>query len=582
MLLLASSAIGCAGPDRLSLIDQQVDSLIRDRQAQALGQGSQNDTSPLPPDRTTAIGQDLYDPIPTTVNPAAKHLAVENTSAPDQQHLPKADRNQQVDAQTTDALSLDIEGALAYAIAHSREYRREKENLFLATLAFLREEHLWGPRFFDTVTSQFAGTPESGDHDQAFELINELRVTQRLPYGGEVSASALVTLVDQLRAASGSTATDQQDAELVLEAAIPLLRGAGWAAREDLIQAKRGLVYAVRAFERYRREFLVDISTSYYELLRSQAEIENLKHQVDNLDWLSRRITALAEAGREPYFEVQRSEAQAVFARNNLLNARERYANALDRFKIQLGMRTTDPLVVVPADVNVADPVLDPVRSVQSAYRLRLDLQTTGDRVNDARRRVRVASNQLLPDLDLFADVTLPSDPDKKYAGLDVDAGSAAYTAGVTFGVPLDRRIESLDHRESLIEMERAHRDYAQQRDAIALQVRSAIRSLEQAKATLGLQNRNIDLAQKRLRGVVLRLRALGPRDFIEAQEDLLDAMNSRDEALRDVRVSLLQYLVATGQMRVTPQGQWQLPAKLEPIDPAAAPDNAQRMMEAS
>ena len=56
--------------------------------------------------------------------------------------------------------------------------------------------------------------------------------------------------------------------------------------------------------------------------------------------------------------------------------------------------------------------------------------------------------------------------------------------------------------------------------------------------------------------------------------------MNSRDEALRDVRVSLLRYLVATGQMRVTRRGQWRLPARLEAAQPAAPPAGAPQMLE--
>ena len=43
-----------------------------------------------------------------------------------------------------------------------------------------------------------------------------------------------------------------QSAEIILEADIPLLRGAGNVAREDRIQAERDLIYAAREFERFR------------------------------------------------------------------------------------------------------------------------------------------------------------------------------------------------------------------------------------------------------------------------------------------------------------------------------------------
>jgi hypothetical protein len=87
----------------------------------------------------------------------------------------------------------------------------------------------------------------------------------------------------------------------------------------------------------------------------------------------------------------------------------------------------------------------------------------------------------------------------------------------------------------------------------------------------LQVQTRNIAIASKRIEGVTLRLRALGPRDFIEAQNDLLDALNLRDNALRNLRVSILTYLLATGQIRVDPEGQWRPPGKLVAIVPGAS-----------
>ncbi|MGB0768785.1 MAG: hypothetical protein ACPGYV_13875, partial [Phycisphaeraceae bacterium] len=48
-----------------------------------------------------------------------------------------------------------------------------------------------------------------------------------------------------------------------------------------------------------------------------------------------------------------------------------------------------------------------------------------------------------------------------------------------------------------------------------------------------------------------------------EAEEDLLDARNSRDQALADLQTSVLNYLLQTGQMRVDGQGRWLAPGRL-------------------
>jgi hypothetical protein len=57
---------------------------------------------------------------------------------------------------------------------------------------------------------------------------------------------------------------------------IPLLRGAGeFIAAESLTQAHRNLVYAVRDFEQYKRDFIVRIANSFLTVLQAGQRIIN-------------------------------------------------------------------------------------------------------------------------------------------------------------------------------------------------------------------------------------------------------------------------------------------------------------------
>jgi outer membrane protein TolC len=568
--------------DNVSKIDAEVQAVIREYQHQTLGRYSAHDPDPVPPlpDRPMP-GPAAYrtDDLATRNPPAADLPARPGKLDPLGAADPAIDPGADPLAQPTDeppaappgALALDLEATLAYAIANARDYRFQKEDLFLTAIDLLVEKHLWGPRFFDNFTTRIVGTPERGDHDQVLEIVNELGVTQRLPWGGSVSASAIVNFVDEVRlAADGAEPVDSQASAVQLAASIPLLRGAGMVAREDLIQAYRNLVYATRDFERFRREFLFDIASEYYDLVQFQSEIVNQRQQLRNFRDLHLRTAALANAGRLAFFEVQRAEQQELFARNALIVAQDRYDTAVEAFKVRLGVPEDQSIVIRPSELAVPEPALEPASAVKTAWDLRLDLQTAHDVVDDARRSVANAKNNLLPDVDVFASTTLRSDPGKQRAGLDLDAGDSSYTAGVTVGAPLDRRIEQLGYRRALIGLERTARSYDLLRDNIAFQVRRSVRNIRQAVATLELQNRNIATAEKRLVGVRLREDELGPRDFIEAQDDLLEALNTRDGALRNLRVSVLQYLLDTGQLRVSATGQWQPPAQL--VEPRPQP----------
>lgn len=570
--LLLVWLVGCAGP--LRAIDEEAAALILRRQALSLGNDALLDRRVVPVSPIPGVSGGIYATIPPTINPSPYGLPARAALDGESRDVELPDA---VGTPGETPVVLDLPGVLGYAIEHGPTYRGEKEDLFLAALSLIVERHLWGPRFFDTVTASVAGTPERGDTDTSLRLVNDFTVTQRLPYGGRVAASALVQYVNFIHERSTAPSGRPQERQTAAVSAsidLPLLRGAGIVAREPLIQAERNLIYAARDFERFRRGFFVEIATDYLDLLRRRRQIENLEVQLQNLEQLAERFTALAEAGKEPYFEAERAQQQVLFGRSTLLNAREVYRARLDTFKLVIGMPVVQELVLEEVDLPIPLPELDPALAVRAAWTLRLDLQNSADRVEDARRRIEVAENRTLPDLDVFADVTVPTEGDDDIGGLDFDAGSGDYRAGVRLGLPLDRKIQEVGYRRSLVVYERLRRRDRLLRDRVALSVRRAIRDIEQSRFTLELQERNVELSERRAIAVRLRERTLGPRDVIDAQEDLLEARNRRDAAASAVRTSILQYLLATGQVRVGPNGQWAPPTGLvgQGAEPALPP----------
>ena len=557
-LLGCLALAGCYGS--LDQLDQDVAEIIARRQQLALGQEGVNDVSVKTPApiRSTAI----YDKQPATNNPAAAQLPARSrldeasTPGPDGPPL------------RSDVIELDLPSLLAYSIEHAPEYRQEKEQLFLETLSLIIERHLWGPRFFNTLSADLNGTPESGDHDTALNLVNDLSVTQRLPYGGTASVSALVNYTNLLQRSSTNNApSNLQSSAINASINLPLLRGAGQVAREDLIQAERDLIYAVRGFERFRREFFVDISNTYFGLLQQQRGIQNQQQQIEGLERLAKEQAKLLEAGRIPGFEAADAEAQVLFGRSNLASVLDAYASSLDALKLRIGMPVTQRVEIMPAVIEVPRPALESAASIKIGQSARLDLQTTADQVDDARRAVKIARNELKGDLDFDASLNLNSDADRDVDGFDIELSDSDYNVGLEYSVPLDRKIEFAQYRSALVNLERSERDYRVERDSVALDIRDASREIERATLTLELQGRNVVLAERRLENVkILRRRGeVPPRRLIEAEEDLLDARNERDEALADLQTSVLNYLLETGQMRVDAQGRWLAPGALRP-----------------
>lgn len=544
-------------------LDRDAARLIEARQFHALGDAAPRDPAPLPPIPDDATNTPLYDEQPATNNLDRDALPAVTDPAPnlDTDRLPPSF------VSPGPTLTLDLEGVLATAIQFAPEYRSEKESLFLTTLALIIERHIWGPRFFSGVTGTLSGTPESGDTDTVATLVADLGVTQLLPYGGDISVRALVDYVAFLQQSSASTAEEEtQTGALEFSLNLPLLRDAGVIAREDIIQAERNLIYAVRGFERFRREFLVELASEYFDLVFVQQQIVNQERQIENLAFVAEQFRALADAGKIRGFQAENIEQDLLSSRNSLLNLRESYANQVDAFKITLGVPLDTDLVIQASRVIVPSPVLELGPSVATALAYRLDLQTVEGEADDARRDVRIARNQIAPDLDLDADLTLGTDPDRARSGFDLDAGNSSYNVGLNFELPLDRVIERAGLRAAQVELERQLRELRVFRDQIALEVRVALRLIQQSRFTLELQKRNVQLNERRSLEVTLRRRSLDAREIIEAQEDLIDARNARDEAAADLQTAVLNYLLATGQMRVDPTGQWLPPARLVPL----------------
>ncbi len=491
----------------------------------------------------------LTDEHPPTVNPPASAIHFQPSDEADR----VMERLEAYARQAAAGRRMNLNEVLAYATEYSREYRFEEEEYVLAVLRLLIERHLWGPRLFNDLQATFVSIGDDGFFDSSLELVNDLRVTQRLPYGGEVSARLLAAATEDLHRRVASE--NIQTADLIFTADVPLLRGAGQVAREDLIQAERNVIYAARDFERFRRDFLFDISRVFLDLVVQSQGIMNSQRQVGLKEEFERRARALVDAGRTPPFEAALAEQDTLFARDRLSNLQEGNRLAVDRFKVRIGMPQEESLTIEISTPGLPTPRSDISAAVAVAMRYRLDLQNRRDELTDARRAIENARNALLADLDLSASIEIPTDDTKRRAGLDFDPENTAFRAGFILSLPLDREIERLNLRRSQIDFERAIREYERFRDIIAVEVRASVRNIDRARFSAELQEENVGIADRRLAEIEAAPERASALERSDAVDDQLLARDDYDRARRDLQIALLAYLLSTGQLRVDSSG---------------------------
>jgi len=468
-------------------------------------------------------------------------------------------------------LQLTLAEVLRLAQENARDFRQAEEDYILAAIRLLTEEHRWGPRFFADTSLRASGSGTDGSFQHAVDIVNTLRATKRLPYGGQVEARLVWNATEQLR--RQATGRYRQSSSLVLSGDIPLLRGGGMAARESLIQRQRDMVYAARTFERFRRQIVIDVASDYFNLVASQKRIENQRKQLEGLKALYDQTSELVDAGRLRAFQKQLARSQVLGAQSSLASQEESFQLQLDRFKVRLALPIDERIEIIPVQLSIPEPDTTIEAATEAALTYRLDLQNQRDRVDDQRRAVEVARNQLLPDLNLAGNLTVPTDPRVREGGLGLDPEELDYSASMTLGLPLDRQIERLSLRTALINAQRARRDYEQARDTVVIDARGAMRGVELARLRLNLAEQQVLINQNRLAEQEARSDEVNPQAVVDTQLELNNARNARDQAASDLKVAVLRYLLQTGQLRVSRDGWISPPEGMGPVTEQELPD---------
>ncbi len=589
-LTLGMFSVGCFSSG-LHRTDRTVYRAIADRQSTAMGYTTSIDLrDPLEPSKAS---QHMYDidprPVPAELPDSFRKTATENDNdtfhRDDQQDEQSAAApiemitdNKSASMQTSDiqlitanifddselerVLTFSFRDVLAYALDHARELQTAKETLYLVALDLTLERHLWTPQFVSSISAEFADFGQVQNFDRAMTTISEVAVSQRLRQGGQVTARVISTLMRDL----GKRITSGEPGNVILEANIPLFRGAGKVAYESRYAAERQLIYAVRTYERFRRSFLVDIASDYFNLQQQKTTIANTykSYLGRNKDWI--KADFINRMGRSRnVFEAPRAKSIFRQAEASLVSSKEQYATTLDRFKIRLGMSVNELLDVVDQDEDEASKELDALLpsitlndAINIALRYRLDLLTSQDQIDDARRGVVIAKNQILPDIGLRGSVTLDSDTEQLNS-MSFNTERATWRGFVEFQLD-DRYTESNAYRASLVSVKRSQRDYEEFQDLVRADVRRALRRIAQQENLRNIQALNVRENERRLEAARAQfdLGRSTNQDVVDAENELLIARNDLARAVAAYRVAILAFRLDTGTLRITDDGRWE------------------------
>jgi FtsZ-interacting cell division protein YlmF len=164
-------------------------------------------------------------------------------------------------------------------------------------------------------------------------------------------------------------------------------------------------------------------------------------------------------------------------------------------------------------------------QAISIALANRLDLKNEQAQVTDAWRQVWVAANRLEPGLNVVAGVNLATGPDPN-GPLDFSARASSYNVGLQFDAPLNRFAERNSYRASLINYQRARRQWMAARDGVILGIRRGLRQLETDRINFNIARNSLIAAARQVDAARERLLLSGANDTTGTL-DILNALNS-------------------------------------------------------
>ena len=188
---------------------------------------------------------------------------------------------------------------------------------------------------------------------------------------------------------------------------------------------------------------------------------------------------------------------------------------------------------------------------VRRALDTRLELAEARDQVSDARRAVSLATQNLLPQLDLNVGVTQLG-----YGGSFGDAwtaGDRRVEVYLSASYPIQQSSQRASRALAQIEVGSRERGVRRRELDVEQEVRQALRELDQIAQSVLLQRKAVEVAAQQRRLAVLRYqRGLGRNfDVVDAESSLVTARSALVQLLTTYAVARLDLRRTTGTLDV-------------------------------
>jgi len=333
----------------------------------------------------------------------------------------------------------------------------------------------------------------------------------------------------------------------------PLLRGAGREVnRNSVISAERALEGQLRSYELAKERLILDVASSFHEVMRQRAIVMLNERSAQRVERLLQISKARQGVGLANKLDVLRAEIQLSEAMDSLESARKSLKDARDELKLLMGL-DTGVKIALRSQLAYSLSTITEEEAIETARKNRLDLFEERDRIKDARRLIRVAKNDVLPDLGLTLGYALTGNGDS--AGSSTNLSQSAWTVGLSTSTDLRRTAERAQLEQRRIDLKIRQRSYTEKNEKTVQDVRKEVRRLKENQARIEIQRKNMAQSQRKLQLARIRFaKGMGDNfDVIEAEQDLISSESRYIFVVTDYILSQFRVRKAMGTLTEKP-----------------------------
>ena len=479
---------------------------------------------------------------------------------------------------TAGAMDLSVQDAIRIALENNRDIQIQRENVVVSEGEITTQKGVFDPllnisSYYNDGETPTVNTfiPSGTINQEQFNLTGNVE--------GRFSTG---TFYDVLNFSSTRTDTDSPIEDLTpnwfnnlsFSLGQELLRNFGVNVNNAfVITARRSSQISFKELENVVTNVILEVERRYWLLVAARQNLELERTALELAKDLQTRNEIQVEVGVLPPVSVTQAKSEVAAREVDVIRAENTLQATEDDLKNVLAMDLSQPIVAIDEPTTEVFK-FDEQESLDIAYQERPEIEQAKLDIENRETLKSYYSNQRLPRLSVEGSVQLQGlggdeNPDRLSFGGEPEpipsqflgageAFSQIFGADFTtwqilgvFSFPIYNRTAKGEYVKARAELDRSEITLKKTEDDVALDVKSAIREIENSLRAIDAARVSVELAKEVVENEQERLNVgLGTtREVLEAQRDLIDAGVREITAIANYNIALAELEQAKGTL---------------------------------